>query len=321
MMHSLNVIPPHAAPSAVVPPAKTPPKADQILDRAELSRLCERVLGADGLRHAGRVLWGWLHANRARLRGSGRETYGRRLARFLMSGGKGSAPYGVMQRANVKVPYWQFSTLPVFTCPGAGECAQWCYSFHAWRYPVPFYRQLQNTLLLRFSPDHVRSAFLSLPQGATFRLYVDGDFNSLESVRLWMAWLTQRPDVRAYGYSKSWDLLREYHRSGGAWAGNYVVNLSSGGQGYATREEMEALPITRGVFLVLADVRVPKSKPGADTTKRYLDPAYRAQLREAARSAGLDRYFPCPGDCGSCAGGRVVCASGEMGITVVIGAH
>lgn len=330
---SLTVIPPSAAPSAEVPSAKTPPKKGQKLSRAALSRLARRILeavadlsGPAALRRAGRLLWGWLQSRRVLLEGTDWLKYGRRLARYLMRGGKGRPAFNVMVPSNGKVPFWQFSTLPVFTCPGAGKCAQWCYSFGGWRQPGSFFRQLQNTLLLTFAPDVVRAALFSLPEGSEFRLYVDGDFCSLESIAFWMRVLAQRPDVRAYGYSKSWDLLREYDRSGGTWASNYVLNLSSGGVSYATREEMEALPITRDAFLVLDRVKVPKGAKGEkDKSAKYRGKDYRARLHEETRSVGLTRYFICGGDCGDCgrakAGGPPVCGDKDATITVVIGAH
>ena len=65
---------------------------------------------------------------------------------------------------NMKLPFYAFSSLPGFDCPGAGACLYgdneytpenfgkgWCYSFTGWLYPAAFFRQLQNSLLLRSS--------------------------------------------------------------------------------------------------------------------------------------------------------------------------
>jgi len=49
---------------------------------------------------------------------------------------------------NSKLPFVSFSTIPGATCPGAGECLDFCYSFKAWRYPAAFFRQLQNFHLM-----------------------------------------------------------------------------------------------------------------------------------------------------------------------------
>jgi hypothetical protein len=34
---------------------------------------------------------------------------------------------------NSKLPFVSFSTLPGVTCPGAGDCIDFCYSYRAWR--------------------------------------------------------------------------------------------------------------------------------------------------------------------------------------------
>src|SRR5262249_38268511 len=41
----------------------------------------------------------------------------------------------VFSKGNAKLPFWAFSALPIVTCPGAGECARWCYSLTSWRTP------------------------------------------------------------------------------------------------------------------------------------------------------------------------------------------
>ena len=59
-------------------------------------------------------------------------------------------PFSIFaETGNVKLPFVSFSTLPGFSCPGAGECLKFCYSYRAWRYPAGFLRQLQNTILLQ----------------------------------------------------------------------------------------------------------------------------------------------------------------------------
>ena len=104
---------------------------------------------------------------------------------------------------NGKLPFLAFSSLP-----GAGESLTFCYSFKAWRYPAAFCRMAQNAMLLR-SPAG-RAAILATldtfkpPSGSLdFRLYVDGDFHSVECVREWFAAVAARPWLKAYGYSKS----------------------------------------------------------------------------------------------------------------------
>jgi len=55
--------------------------------------------------------------------------------------------WGVLAgKGNKKLPFFAYSELPMATCPGAGACSNWCYSFKAWRYPAAFGRQFLNTL-------------------------------------------------------------------------------------------------------------------------------------------------------------------------------
>lgn len=324
-MFALTVLPPSAAPSATVPPAKSKPKGDEKVRRAELTALASAMLeaaadlnGPAALEAAGAVLVEWIARRNTRLYGSDWIYYARALAGWLCQGGEGAPPHDVFADGNSKLPFPAFGTLPVFTCPGAGACANYCYSFTSWKNPAPFFRQVMNTLLLRHRPDVIRSAFLRLPHGSTVRLYTDGDFGSLEDVSFWMQTLRLRPDVRAYGYSKSWDLLVAYQQQtqGSWWASNYVLNLSSGGVSYASRSEMEGLPVTRGTFLTLA-VRVGKGEG------RYDRPEYVDGMKSAARAAGLERFFVCRGDCGSCGGhSGAVCANPTLrGLDVVVGTH
>ena len=114
----------------------------------------------------------------------------------------GPARFSVfMETGNSKLPFYAFSSLPGFDCPGAGACLYgdneftpdnfgkgWCYSFKGWRYPAAFFRQLQNSLLLRNQAGRalIAKQFHEIPAGRTLRLYVDGDFASLEILRFWM---------------------------------------------------------------------------------------------------------------------------------------
>jgi hypothetical protein len=112
---------------------------------------------------------------------------------------------------NSKLPFVSFSTLPGVTCPGAGECINFCYSYRAWRYPAAFARMAQNAWLMRFNRYAISAAFDALedgsPSGFDFRLYVDGDFSSVGDLHFWMTHIRLQPTVRAYGYSKSFALL------------------------------------------------------------------------------------------------------------------
>ena len=136
---------------------------------------------------------------------------------------------------NIKQPFLSFSGLPgTGFCPGSGDCVNFCYSFRAWRYPAAFCRQVQNTFLL--NSENGQAAILSALDNilatrkfqkmdrVDFRLYVDGDFRSVEDIHFWMATLRNRPKIACYGYSKSFLELLGYDTAldvtGGTWPDN-----------------------------------------------------------------------------------------------------
>ena len=230
--------------------------------------------------------------------------------------------YSIFSKGNGKLPFWSFSALPGVTCPGAGECLEFCYSFTAWRFPYAFARQLQNTLLLRSEGGRqaVRNAFDALRQDAIVRLYVDGDFESIDIVRFWFDALGNRQDVRAYGYSKSWVELLAYAELGNAFPANYVLNLSSGSvHSDDMRARMLALPITRGDFVAL-DIDTAGLPRGV---KRYSSRDYHNRVRLSALETIGARVFSCPGKCGECRfkSGMHACGDRDFVVPIGIGVH
>jgi hypothetical protein len=195
---------------------------------------------------------------------------------------------------NSKLPFYAFSSLPGVTCPGAGDCLKFCYSFRAWRYPDAFARQIQNAFLMRFYPDTVASAFNAIPDGADFRLYVDGDFASVSDVDFWFSLLLSRPSIKAYGYSKSFTELLSY---AGTYPSNYALNVSSGhNHSDDTVNLIKALPITRGEFrAVSVGFKVKSNMHGTKA------------VNDALRIKSNERIVPCPGKCGSCTGKGHAC--------------
>ena len=168
---------------------------------------------------------------------------------------------------NIKQPFLSFSGLPgTGFCPGAGDCVNFCYSFRAWRYPAAFCRQVQNTFLLNNQAG--QSAILSALDNilatrkfqkmdrVDFRLYVDGDFRSVEDIHFWMTTLRSRPKIACYGYSKSFLELLGYDTAldvtGDTWPDNYLLNVS-GGHRHAQSivNHVKRLPITRGSFVAV----------------------------------------------------------------------
>ena len=236
---------------------------------------------------------------------------------WIDAGMTADTPFSVWSlEGNTKLPFANFSTSPVVTCPGAGACAKWCYSFKAWRYPAAYLRQLQNTLLLTKSAGRriVAQKTAELPADIDCRLYVDGDFATLAQVAFWMSLINKRQDLRVYGYSKSWRQLLEYDRVGGVWPENYCLNLSNGGNAESLRDDVARLPIVRGNFLT---VDIDKRLAG-----KYDSKEYKTAVRESAADAGIERPFVCPGKCGECTPKGHFCGRKETsGVDVVIGVH
>jgi hypothetical protein len=207
---------------------------------------------------------------------------------------------------NSKLPFVSFSTLPGVTCPGAGDCINFCYSYRAWRYPAAFARMVQNAYLMRFAPNVIADAFSLIaanrPNGFDFRLYVDGDFSSGSDVVFWMQLLHATPNARAYGYSKSFAALLGYNVIG-TWPSNYQLNISGGhNASKAMVDYVKALPITRGEFVAVSiGKKVKSTDHGTIATNAALRAAFPDQ-----------KIFPCPGTCGTCTGKGHACGMPQM---------
>ena len=221
-------------------------------------------------------------------------------------------------KGNEKLPFVAFSTLPGVTCPGAGACIDFCYSYRAWRYPSAFARMVQNAYFMRFAPHIITEAFDIIsndrPEGFDFRLYVDGDFSSVSDVHYWMQTLKAYPMVRAYGYSKSFAVLLGYDTgTGGSWPSNYRLNISSGHNASESMVQyVKALPIVRGEFVAVSIGRTVRSKDHGTASVNQA-------LREAFPG---EKIFPCPGACGSCTGKGHACGMQTLkGITIAIAVH
>jgi hypothetical protein len=218
-----------------------------------------------------------------------RGTWGYYANRFLpwLKGETEKLPCTVFAKGNSKLPFYSFSALPLVTCPGKGSCAGWCYSLKAWRYPSAFLRQLQNTILIRRRSEALENAWMKIPYGSTVRLYVDGDFDSLSTLIFWFNLMFKRPDLKVYGYSKSWAIFKLYADNGGKFPSNYTLNLSAGSKydgNVDMIESMKAMPITRGSFMAVEAGKKPELK----------------KVRKIAIAEGIKNLFVCPGKCGSC---------------------
>jgi hypothetical protein len=207
---------------------------------------------------------------------------------------------------NSKLPFVSFSSLPGVTCPGAGDCIDFCYSYRAWRYPAAFARMAQNAYLMRFAPNAIADAFSLIsaknPDGFDFRLYVDGDFSSGADVAFWMDTLKDNPKARAYGYSKSFAALLGFDVIG-TWPTNYQLNISGGHNASTVMVDyVKALPITRGEFIAVSiGKKVKSTDHGTPETNALLRAAFPDQ-----------KIFPCPGTCGTCTGAGHACGLPQM---------
>ena len=243
--------------------------------------------------------------------------------------------YDVFVLGNNKLPFWAFSTLPVITCPGMGQCEFFCYSLKAWRHPHAFMRQLVNTLRLLTTAgrQQLAAAFHSLPIGSTVRLYVDGDIDSRETMRFWFGLVAARQDMAVYGYSKSWQLFLDWQASGRQFPANYILNLSSGSRyGDAMLDRMRQLPIVRGhdtdivgageFLAVKSAVKMPHGDTAAEIKADSNWAAYSGSIRQAAAAAGMGKIWVCPGKCGDCMGnGKHACGTQDIKLPIVIGLH
>ena len=212
-------------------------------------------------------------------------------------------PYAMLKKGNMKLPFYSFSTLPIVTCMGSGDCENWCYSLKAWRYPSSFFRQCQNTILMS-NFDRIRKEVLKLDAKVKikteFRLYVDGDFNTSTDLVNWMELLKECKQLNAYGYSKSFPLFLELNDQGYKFPDNYTLNLSNGGKYDFLTDAMKPLSITRGRFYA---VKVPKGK----------------KLRDMFEH----KVFQCPIKCGTCTRIGHACGNNEIfkGKDIVIAMH
>jgi hypothetical protein len=249
--------------------------------------------------------------------------WGKRVLDY-MKGETDKNPFQIIKAdGNKKVPFFCWSVLPVYMCPGKGDCAKWCYSLGSWRHAAAYWRQVQNTFLIRFYPERVVDAFYAMPDGADFRLYVDGDFHDDWAVDFWFKLLRSRPDIKCYGYSKSWDELFRYP---GKYPDNYLLNVSNGGrERFVTLAELMTLPIVRGKFIA---VDIPESvTKGLTMEEKFASKAYHDAVRQAGRDLGLKKTLSCKGFCGSCVkdeDGNNSHACGDrrfVGINILIGKH
>ena len=100
---------------------------------------------------------------------AGRRAYQSMLAKLAALVSTGAPQYAIFgMKGNSKLPdFVAFSSLPAVTCPGAGACLDFCYSFRAWRFAHSFGRQASAAYLMRFNSAAIAAAFNALPVNVT----------------------------------------------------------------------------------------------------------------------------------------------------------
>jgi len=251
--------------------------------------------------------------------------HAKRMIEWIENGMADETPFSIFSaKGNKKLPFYAFSSLAIADCPGRGECVSFCYSLKAWRYPAAFFRQLQNSLLIRYRRETIATAFRAIPENKTVRLFVDGDFQSVDSLRYFMDLCKTRLDLSVYGYSKSWHEFVTLDQAGFDWPTNYLTNASSGSrwQNTGIANAFLALPVVRGSFdAVKVDSEFIKLRSYQGKEKpRSIE--YRKAVSNRLRETKA-KTFPCPGNCGDCLPqGRHACGDRSFaGVSIGIGVH
>ena len=243
-----------------------------------------------------------------------------KLRKFLATG---VPQWSIFAEGNVKLSFLAFSSLPAITCVGAGDCLNWCYSFKSWRYINAFLRQWQATELLK-TPEGRRYIANDLariaPKVDTVRLYVDGDFDSLETMGFWFAMMRKHRKLNWYGYSKSLKLFLDYAATGAKFPPNYLLNLSEGHKyGEDVVNAVRNLPIVRGAFNVVSLKNWSGVIYDAD---HKTTPAARAEISRRYRALTGKPSFACPNRCDTCTPKGHACGSKRfVGVDVVAAIH
>lgn len=92
------------------------------------------------------------------------------------------------------------------TCPGKSSFCTFCYAAKGrMLMQQPRYQKVMD-LLLETNYKALLDTILSLPYGSWIRIHASGDFFCAAYVRAWIKALKTRPDVKAWAYTRSWDL-------------------------------------------------------------------------------------------------------------------
>ena len=226
-------------------------------------------------------------------------------------------PYKIFSQGNNKLSFLSFSTLPLITCPGSADCRIYCYSLKSFRYPGSFFRQCQNTLLMKYNFEIISNELYKYNKigienntKIDFRLYVDGDFNNNNDLINWMTLLKVCKNINSYGYSKSKHLFLELYNQGFKFPSNYKLNLSNGSKFDFLDNDLLKLDFVRCRFI---SYKFNKKINVLDLTKE--------NKREIHKNT-KNKVFICPGFCDSCTNKGHACGSDIFNnIDIVIPVH
>ena len=226
-------------------------------------------------------------------------------------------PYKIFSQGNSKLSFLSFSTLPLITCPGAKDCKIYCYSLKAFRYPSAFFRQCQNTILMKYNFSVIANELnkynniaIKNNTNIDFRLYVDGDFSNEGELINWMSLLKQCNKINSYGYSKSKHLFLELYKKNFKYPSNYKLNLSNGSKFDFLDNELLKLDFVRGRFMSYKFDKKIKVNSLSKENKKQI------------RNSFKNKVFICPGICDSCTNKGHACGSDTFkNIDIVIPVH
>jgi len=235
----------------------------------------------------------------------------------------------IFSDGNAKLKFLNYSTMPKVNCGGAGSCLSFCYSFKSLRNPNVVARWVANTILENHAFEIIEDSLRwnlgrkiykreDKDQVVDFRLYNDGDFQSLDKMLSWFDILNKFPTLRAYAYSKSLHLFKNFIDEYGAVniPKNFLLNLSSGVHPIykPLKKVLSQYDFVRGDFIGLPMDK--KVKP-TDLTKED-----KKELRQKAKSLGFQKTFICGGICQTCTNQGHACGMSKFkNVTIVTPIH
>lgn len=228
--------------------------------------------------------------------------------------------HSIISDGNTKLPYPSFSLFPVVSCPGMGDCKYYCYSLKtALIRPTFSYRLLINYYLLTYKKDYLIENiefYLKHKKPKFFRFFVDGDFDSFETIKMFSDLAAKFKNTTFFGYTKSYILFVSYCKKN-KLPDNFVLNASSdiNKKNSTFLNDFLKIPNVRGEFQTIKTSNVVrKYKEGGANHESF--------IRNLLTVKGKTDII-CKGYCGSCGGASGIpwCANKRIKNRIVIGLH